>query len=340
MGAKRNRYQAAGVDVEAGYAAVERIKKIVKRTLRAESLDGLGGFGGCFALGQSGYKDPVLVAGTDGVGSKLLLAEKFEKYDTIGIDAVAMCVNDIVTSGAEPLFFLDYLAVGHMEPGRIEQLVAGVAEGCVQAGCALIGGETAEMPDIYGPKGFDIAGFAVGAVERSLRLHSQLVQAGDVLIGLSSSGLHANGYALVRQICFKDHDLDLDTRLADDQALQEALLEPTRIYVKQSLAALKTGGIHGMSHITGGGFDENIPRMLPPHLKAAIDRQVIHRPAIFDFLQGLGGLSDDEMFAIFNMGIGMIYAVAPEKLTAVRSVLEALGEKVTVLGEVVVSDKI
>lgn len=335
---KRDRYAEAGVDVEAGYQAVQQMKKHVARTNRPEIMSDLGGFGSLFALDKDKYERPVLVSGTDGVGTKLLIAQELKRYDTIGIDAVAMCVNDIITVGAEPLFFLDYLAVGENDPDRIEKLVSGISEGCVQAGAALIGGETAEMPDVYPALGFDIAGFAVGVVDADEALRPEQVVPGDVLIGLPSSGLHSNGYSLVRQILFKDHQCQYDESLPSGRALGEALLEPTRIYVKPTLKALKTGAIHGISHITGGGFDENIPRMLPEGLGVDIDRSVIERPEIFTYLQDLGDLSDDEMFAIFNMGIGLVYAVDKDRADEVLEVLQEAGEKPVRLGVVTAGD--
>ena len=270
-----NSYKEAGVDIEAGYESVQRMKKHVERTKRAGLLGSLGGFGGMFDLSSLKMKEPVLVSGTDGVGTKLMISFMMGKYDTIGIDAVAMCVNDIVVQGAEPLYFLDYIACGKAKPEQIESIVKGVADGCVQAGCALVGGETAEMPDMYKEDEFDIAGFAVGAVEKSRLITGDNIQSGDILIGLASNGIHSNGYSLVRKIFFKDADYSVDTWMPElNCTLGEELLRPTRIYVKPILSAMKQFQIKGMAHITGGGFIENIPRMLPEGLGAVIKKAV------------------------------------------------------------------
>ena len=332
-----NAYKQAGVDVHAGYEAVERMKKHIHRTERLGVLGSVGGFGGCFDLSAlKNYEEPVLVSGTDGVGTKLLLALHQKQYDTVGIDCVAMCVNDIVAQGAEPLYFLDYIAVGKNSPSMIEDIVKGVAEGCVQARAALIGGETAEMPDMYAADDFDLAGFAVGIAEKSELLSVDDVQEGDVLIGLASSGIHSNGYSLVRKIFFKDHDYRFDSEFPElERPLGAELLVPTRIYVKEVLALLKAGYLHGVAHITGGGFIENIPRMLPKHLRAKIDLTSWERLPIFEVLQHLGQLSDQDMLGTFNWGIGMVLAVPAEKVTAALQLLTELEMPAYRIGEVV-----
>jgi phosphoribosylformylglycinamidine cyclo-ligase len=330
-----NAYKQAGVDIEAGYEAVSRMKKHVQRTIRSGVLGSLGGFGGMFDLSALGYKEPVLVSGTDGVGTKLMLAFMLDKHDTIGMDCVAMCVNDIIVQGAEPLFFLDYIACGKAVPEKIEQIVKGIADGCVEAGCALVGGETAEMPGMYGLDEYDVAGFAVGIVEKSKLITGETIEAGDVLIGLSSSGLHSNGYSLVRKIVFEDAMLDVQTVYEPfSSPLSDELLRPTRIYVQAVREVLKEFTIKGMAHITGGGFIENIPRMLPNGLGAEIDYGSWPIPPIFDFLQQHGKLQRKEMFNIFNMGIGFVLAVESEIVPNVIQRLEQCGEKAYVIGRV------
>lgn len=304
-----NAYQQSGVDIEKGYEAVNRMKKHVARTMRPEVMNQLGGFGALFKLDTEKYKNPVLVSGTDGVGTKILLAQQSARLNTIGIDAVAMCVNDILAQGAQPLFFLDYLAVGQTEPEDIEQIVAGIAEGCQQAGAALVGGETAEMPDLYAKDEFDLAGFCVGVVDEDNILDGTKVKDGNVLIGLASSGIHSNGYSLVRKIFFKDHDYSFDTVLPDGRALIDHLLEPTKIYVQDVLPFVETQAINGIAHITGGGFYENLPRMFGEGLTAVIDARSWEQPKVFESLQQLGQLELQEMFNVFNMGVGMILAV-------------------------------
>ncbi|AXY24806.1 phosphoribosylformylglycinamidine cyclo-ligase [Suicoccus acidiformans] len=311
-----NAYEASGVNIQKGYEAVERMKKHVAKTQRSEVLNQLGSFGALFSLSGE-YEEPVLVSGTDGVGTKLIIAQQTGQLDTIGIDAVAMCANDILAQGAEPLFFLDYLAVGQNDPEKIEAIVAGVAEGCVQAGAALIGGETAEMPDMYAADEFDIAGFCVGIVEKAQILDGSQVEDGDVLIGLPSTGVHSNGFSLVRKLFFKDHDWSLEDTLADGQTLAQHLLAPTKIYVKDVLPLVQAQQVHGIAHITGGGFYENVPRMFNADLTAVIDATAWERPVIFDQLKELGNLSDEEMFNVFNMGIGMVLAVAPAEVEAI-----------------------
>ncbi|MFT5584074.1 MAG: phosphoribosylformylglycinamidine cyclo-ligase [Cognaticolwellia sp.] len=299
-------YKRAGVDIDAGEAVVKGIGPAVQSTFRPEVLTGLGGFGGLFALGK--YNNPVLVSGTDGVGTKLLVAQRLDKHQSIGIDLVAMCVNDIAVSGAEPLFFLDYFATGKLAPEVAVQVVEGIAEGCRQAGCALIGGETAEMPGMYGPGHYDLAGFAVGAVERDEVITGEHIQDGDVLWGFASSGLHSNGFSLVRHIV---DDLDWEQTHGLERPLAEVLLTPTRIYVKEMLALRSQ--VRGWVHVTGGGFYENIPRILPEGLGATIERGSWEIPGIFGLLERKGGLTKRELYRTFNMGIGLI-AVAPKGL--------------------------
>lgn len=331
-----NAYAKAGVDVEAGYEVVERIKKHVKRTERLGVMGAIGGFGGCFDLSSYQLKEPVLVSGTDGVGTKLLLAIQQEQHTTIGIDCVAMCVNDIVAQGAEPIYFLDYVAVGKNDPAKIEQIIAGVAEGCVQAGAALIGGETAEMPGMYQPEEYDLAGFAVGIVEKSRLITGENIKEGDELIGLPSSGIHSNGYSLVRKVFFEQHGYTGAEIFAelDNQTLAESLLTPTRIYVDALKPLLTEGLLAGISHITGGGFVENIPRMLPEGLAAEIALDTWPQLPIFDLIATHGAIPHQEMFEIFNMGIGMILAVAPENVAAVMALLSANEEQAYRIGKV------
>ena len=326
-------YESSGVSLEAGYESVERIKKHIARTNRPGVFSGVGGFGGMFDLSELNYKKPMLVSGTDGVGTKLLIAIEADKHDTIGIDAVAMCVNDVIVQGAEPLYFLDYVAVGKNDPAQIEAIVAGVAEGCHQAGAALIGGETAEMPDMYADGHYDLAGFTVGAVEKDELITGEAVQTGDVIIGLPSSGIHSNGFSLVRKVLFKDNNVALDTYVeALGKTVGEAILEPTRIYVKPVLAATKAVNVHGMSHITGGGFDENLPRAYGEGLKAVIDTTSFPVPPIFDYIRELGHIDKREMYNVFNMGIGFAIIVAKEDLDQVLATLKEAGETPYVIG--------
>ncbi|MBY6088192.1 phosphoribosylformylglycinamidine cyclo-ligase [Priestia flexa] len=327
-------YKQAGVDLEAGYEAVSRIKKHVARTERKGIMGTVGGFGGMFDLSSLNLKEPVLVSGTDGVGTKLKLAFQMDKHDTIGIDAVAMCVNDVVVQGAEPLYFLDYIACGKAVPEKIEAIVKGIADGCEQSNCALIGGETAEMPGLYEEDEYDLAGFTVGAVEKSEIITGENVKPGQLLVGISSSGIHSNGYSLVRKIV-DDQKLNLQKVYEGfDQALGLELLTPTKIYVKPVLQALEAAKVAGMAHITGGGFIENIPRMLPDGLGVEIDYGSWPIPKIFDFLQEYGGLERKEMFEVFNMGIGFVLAVEPEEMNAVINAIESKGEKAFVIGRV------
>lgn len=316
----------------AGNEAVKRMKPAVERTRRPEVLGGLGGFGGLFALDTAKYPDPVLVSGTDGVGTKLRLAFQMERHTTIGQDAVAMCVNDVLVQGAEPLFFLDYLAVGQLNPDQVAEIVSGVAVGCKQAGCALIGGETAEMPGFYPPGEYDIAGFAVGAANRDKLIDGREIKAGDLVLGLESSGLHSNGFSLARKLV---EGYNLAAVLPElGEPLGEALLRPTRIYVKSILPLLAEGNVLGMAHITGGGLTENIPRILSSGLGLRINKKAWQIPAIFKFLQRLGDVEEAEMFRTFNMGIGFVLIVHPEEgETVIRKLLEN-GEEAIVIGEV------
>ncbi|MDD6384000.1 phosphoribosylformylglycinamidine cyclo-ligase [Streptococcus hyointestinalis] len=327
----KNAYAQSGVDVEAGYEVVERIKKHVAKTERLGVMGALGGFGGMFDLTALDVKEPVLISGTDGVGTKLMLAIQYDKHDTIGQDCVAMCVNDIVAAGAEPLYFLDYIATGKNEPAKLEQVVKGVADGCVEAGAGLIGGETAEMPGMYGEDDYDLAGFAVGVAEKSQIIDGSKVKAGDVLLGLASSGIHSNGYSLVRRV-FADFDGDAVLPELEGRALKDVLLEPTRIYVKALLPLIKENLVNGIAHITGGGFVENVPRMFADHLAAEIEEDKIPVLPIFKALEKYGDIKHEEMFEIFNMGLGMILAVSPENVDRVKSLLD---EEVYQVGRIV-----
>ncbi|GEL92739.1 phosphoribosylformylglycinamidine cyclo-ligase [Enterococcus villorum] len=336
----KNAYANAGVDVEAGYEVVERIKKHVKKTERLGVMGALGGFGGCFDLSPFQLKEPVLVSGTDGVGTKLMVAIEADQHETIGIDCVAMCVNDILAQGAEPLYFLDYLATGKNDPEKLEKVVAGVASGCVEANMALIGGETAEMPGMYQKNEYDLAGFAVGIAEKSQLITGSEIKIGDVLLGLTSNGIHSNGYSLVRKILFEQHDFKLtDVINGLPQPLSTELLKPTKIYVSALLPLLKKQQIKGAAHITGGGFVENIPRMLPKGMAASIQLGTWPELPIFDCLQRLGNLPKREMFEIFNMGIGMVLAVSPSQVEEVLESIEAHGEKAYRIGQVVPYEK-
>ncbi|MEK6453054.1 phosphoribosylformylglycinamidine cyclo-ligase [Caldifermentibacillus hisashii] len=328
-------YKAAGVDIEAGYESVKRIKKHVSRTNRSGLLGAIGSFGAMFDLSVLNMKEPILVSGTDGVGTKLKLAFLLDKHDTIGIDAVAMCVNDIVVQGAEPLYFLDYIACGKAIPERIEAIVKGVADGCVAAGCALIGGETAEMPGLYDESEYDIAGFAVGAVEKVNLITGSTIKSGDVLIGLAANGIHSNGYSLVRKLFLEEKKFSLNDWFPELQStLGEELLKPTRIYVKPILAALKKFHMKGMAHITGGGFIENIPRMLPDGCGCIIREGSWEIPPIFTLMESIGKLDRAEMYNVFNMGIGMVIAVHPEEADALSNHFKTLGEKPFLIGTV------
>lgn len=331
-------YRQAGVNLEVGYETVKRIQYHAARTRRPEVLNGLGAFGGLFAL-STGYREPVLVAGTDGVGTKLKLAFAMDRHDTIGVDCVAMCVNDVVVQGAEPLFFLDYLATGHLQPEQAEAVVKGIADGCELAGCALIGGETAEMPGMY-PKGeYDVAGFCVGIVERDHIVTGQQVEVGDVLIGLVSSGLHSNGYSLVRRLLVDPDPARLKRNVPwENKTWGDVLLTPTRIYVKSVLALLKQFSVHGMAHITGGGFYENIPRMLRNGLGAEIYWGTWPIPDIFTALREEGSLSSEELAGTFNMGVGFVLAVPQAEADGVIKRAIECGERAYRIGRVVDSD--
>jgi len=326
-------YKDAGVNIEAGYEAVRLMKNDVKRTFRPEVLTDIGGFGGLFALGR--YNEPVLVSGTDGVGTKLKIAFCMDKHDTVGIDCVAMCVNDIVCSGAEPLFFLDYIAVGKNRPQKVAQIVKGVADGCVMAGCALIGGETAEMPGFYTEDEYDIAGFAVGVVEKSKIIDGSGIKEGDRLIGLTSSGVHSNGYSLVRKI-LNPNDRKLKEFIESlGCTLGEELLKPTKIYVKTVLDLIRKFKIKGISHITGGGFIENIPRMLPEGLRVKISKGTWPILPIFDLLQNVGNIPEKDMYNTFNMGIGMVIAVDSDAAEEILSYLNSQEKQAYLIGEIV-----
>lgn len=329
-------YEASGVSLEAGYDSVRRIKKHVEKTKRQGMVDLWGSFGGVFDLSALGLKEPLLISGTDGVGTKLKVAFMLDKHDTIGIDVVAMCVNDILTQGGEPLFFLDYIACGKNDPKTIEAIVAGVAQGCVLAGAALIGGETAEMPGFYKEDEYDIAGFSVGALEKKDLITGEGIKAGQVLIGLGSSGIHSNGFSLVRKIVFEDNQVNLgETYEGMDRPLGEVLLTPTKIYVKSILSLLKTVKVHGMVHITGGGFHENIPRILPEGLGAKICEASFPKLPIYSFLEAVGDLKREDMYHVFNMGIGFMLVVDEKDSETVIEHLEAQGEKAYLIGEVI-----
>jgi phosphoribosylformylglycinamidine cyclo-ligase len=328
-------YTDAGVNLEAGYDVVRRIRRRTAGMARLGMMGGIGDFGGMFDLSALGMQEPVLVSGTDGVGTKLKLAFALNKHDSVGIDLVAMCVNDVVTSGAEPLFFLDYIAMSRSDPDKIEQIIAGIVDGCQQAGCALLGGETAEMPDMYASGEYDLAGFAVGAVEKR-RIIGKKTAAGDVLIGIASSGVHSNGFSLVRKI-ISDANLDINKKYSElnkNLTLGEILLAPTKIYVKPILETIRQCSVHGICHITGGGFDENIPRMLLPNQGAAIKEDSWNILTIFNFLEKHGKIPHREMFNIFNMGIGMAIALPACEADAAISLLERHGEQAYVIGEV------
>ncbi len=327
-------YREAGVDVEAGYEAVKLMKNHVKRTFRPEVMTELGGFGGLFSLDKSKYEQPVLVSGTDGVGTKLKIAFLTGKHDTVGIDCVAMCVNDIVCSGAEPLFFLDYVAVGKNYPEKVAQIVKGVAEGCVMSGCSLIGGETAEMPGFYPVDEYDLAGFTVGIVDKNKIIDGKKIKAGDKIIGLPSSGIHSNGYSLVRKLINPTENSIKEYVEKLGCTLGEELLKPTKIYVKTILDLIEKYEIKGISHITGGGFIENIPRMIPEGLRVQIQKGSWPVLPIFDLLRDLGNMADKDIFNTFNMGIGMVMAVDAQKADEIISYLASKGEKAYVMGSI------
>lgn len=334
-------YKKAGVDIEAGYKSVELMKEHVKKTMRPEVLGGLGGFAGAFDLsGIKNMEEPVLLSGTDGCGTKVKLAFVMDKHDTIGIDAVAMCVNDIACSGGEPLFFLDYIACGKNYPEKIASIVSGVAEGCLQSECALVGGETAEHPGLMPEDDYDLAGFAVGVVDKKDIIDSSTIKAGDTLIGIASSGVHSNGFSLVRKV-FEMTKESLDAYYDElGKTLGEALIEPTRIYVK-ALKNVKNAGVRikGCSHITGGGFFENVPRMLPENVRAVIKKDSYPVPALFDLIQKNGNIEEHMMYNTFNMGLGMVIAVNPKDVDATMKAIEDAGDKCYVVGNIVEGDK-
>lgn len=330
------KYEEAGVSLSAGYESVERIKKHIKKTDRLGVMGGFGSFGGLFDLSALNMKEPVLVSGTDGVGTKLKLAIMMDKHDTIGQDVVAMCVNDVLAQGAKPLYFLDYIAVSKNKPSQIEAIVKGVCDGCVLADCALIGGETAEMPDMYAADDYDIAGFTVGAVEKSKIITPDKVKVGDVVIGLASSGVHSNGFSLVRKIVLKDNAVSLDTFYPElNQTIGEALLTPTKIYVRPVSKVLDAVDVHGIAHITGGGFYENMPRCLNENQGLEIDGSSFEVLPIFKVLQSLSNMETDEMYNVFNMGIGMILIVDPKDVDKTMAILHDANEKASVIGRVV-----
>ena len=333
-------YAKAGVDIAAGNALVRAIAPLAKATRRPGADADLGGFGGFFDLKAAGYDDPLLVAANDGVGTKLKLAIDHDRHDGVGIDLVAMCANDLIVQGAEPLFFLDYYATGKLESGVAERVIAGIADGCRQAGCALIGGETAEMPGMYAPGDYDLAGFCVGAVERSRALTGNRVKAGDVLLGLASSGVHSNGFSLVRRLAAdKGWKLDRPALFDNEVLLIDALMAPTRIYVKPLLPLVRAGRIHALAHITGGGLLENIPRVLPDGCHAVVDADAWEQPRLMAFLQAQGHIEPEEMARTFNCGVGMVLAVDPAEADAVASELTAAGETVLRVGAVEAGDK-
>ena len=338
-------YKAAGVDVTAGYESVELMKKHVKRTIIPGVVSGIGGFGGLFQPDLAGMEEPVLVSGTDGVGTKLKIAMLLDKHDTIGIDAVAMCVNDVVCCGAKPLFFLDYIACGRNFPEKIAQIVAGVAEGCVQSGCALIGGETAEHPGMMPEEDYDLAGFTVGMVDKKKIIDGSRLEAGDVLVGVKSSGVHSNGFSLVRKVFGIGEDDQANKEILAKHydelggTLGETLLTPTRIYVKPVLAAIEAADVKAISHITGGGFYENIPRMLKEGLSAKIQKSAVPVKPIFNLIQQAGGIPERDMFNTFNMGVGLCVAVSKETAQKAVEAFEAAGEEAVILGEVVPGDE-
>ena len=333
-------YAAAGVDITAGYKSVELMKKHIARTKNAGCLDDVGGFGGCFGLDLTGISEPVLVSGTDGCGTKVKLAILMDKHDTIGIDAVAMCANDIICCGAKPLFFLDYIACGKNYPEKIASIVGGVAEGCVQSGCALIGGETAEHPGMMPLEDYDLAGYCTGIVDKKKIIDNTKMEAGDIVIALPSSGVHSNGFSLVRKV-FDIENADLNTPVEElsGKSLGETLLTPTRIYVKPVLALLEQVEVKGISHITGGGFYENIPRSIPNGLGAVIDRSAVRVLPIFDLIAKTGNISQRDMFNTFNMGVGMSIVVPASQQEKALEILRSFGEDAYVIGKIVVSDE-
>ncbi len=336
---KTSTYKDAGVDIDAGNRFVEMIKPLVKATSRPEVLTDIGGFGGLFSLNADKYKKPTLVASTDGVGTKLKLAFLLDKHDTVGIDLVAMCVNDIIVQGAEPLFFLDYMATGKLSPEKAADIVKGISEGCVQSGCALIGGETAEMPGMYGDGEYDLAGFTVGVVDNNNIIDGSSITVGDKIIGIGSSGLHSNGFSLARKVFFERMELSGDSVLPElEKPLGEELLTPTRIYVKTVLNLLRDFQIKGMAHITGGGLLENVPRVLPRHCQAIINKNSWEKPAIFELLRKGGNIEETEMYRTFNYGIGMALVVPEAEADDIMVRLSGLKEKAWTIGEIAKCD--
>ncbi|WP_172373218.1 phosphoribosylformylglycinamidine cyclo-ligase [Sporosarcina jiandibaonis] len=336
-----NAYEKAGVNIEAGYESVERMKSHVARTVRKGVAGTFGGFGGMFDLSALDYKEPVLISGTDGVGTKLKLAFMADKHDTIGVDCVAMCVNDIVAQGAEPLYFLDYIALGKAVPEKVEAIVKGIADGCVQSGAALIGGETAEMPGLYDVNEYDLAGFAVGACEKSDVVTGERVVEGDVLVGIASSGIHSNGFSLVRKIVLEDEGYEINSLIAGYEELGtvgNALLEPTKIYAKPVLAMHKQLDIHSMGHITGGGFFENLPRMLPDGFAAEVELGSWEVLPVFNMLKEKGSLSDKDLYSVFNMGIGFVVALPEEEAEKALQIAAEHGEKAFKFGRVIAGE--
>ena len=332
-------YAAAGVDIEAGYQGVKMMNRYVQRTLTADVISDLGGFGGLFSLDLHGLEKPVLVSGTDGVGTKQRIAQLMDRHNTVGIDCVAMCVNDIICCGAKPLFFLDYIAIGKNIPEKVVSLVSGVSEGCVRAGCALIGGETAEHPGTMKPDDYDLAGFAVGVVDRNKILDKNKMRPGDVVIALPSSGLHSNGYSLVRKV-FDVENADLGKYYGElGCELGEELLRPTKIYVRSVLAAVEAAELRGISHITGGGFYENIPRCIPDGLCARIEKSALRIPPIFPLLSRMGGISERDMFNTFNMGTGMVLVAAKDSADKALAALHSFGQEAGVIGEIVLGEE-
>ena len=333
-----NKYKEAGVNLEAGYESVRRIKSHVERTKVKGMMNSLGAFGGMFDLSLLNIKEPVLVSGTDGVGTKLMIAFEMDKHDTIGIDAVAMCVNDIIVQGAKPLYFLDYIAVGKNDPKQIEDIVKGIADGCVSGNCSLIGGETAEMPGMYQSGHYDIAGFAVGVVEKSKLITGEKVKEGDTLIGLTSSGVHSNGFSLLRKI-IKDNNISLNKKYAGfTESFGDTILTPTKIYVETVLKVLDSIDVHGMSHVTGGGFYENIPRIIPRGLGVSINIKNIPALPIYNFLKENANIPLNEMYNVFNMGIGFIFIVSKSDESKLTALLNSMGENAVILGSVLKGD--
>lgn len=327
-------YQKTGVDIAEGQSFVRKITPLVRSTYRPEVLTDLGGFSALFRLNLKKYREPILVSGTDGVGTKLKIAFLMNRHNTIGIDLVAMCVNDLVVTGAEPLFFLDYFACGRLQTERSVQVLKGIIQGCRQAGCALIGGETAEMPSFYAPDEYDLAGFAVGVVEKKAVISGRKIRPGDLVIGLASSGLHSNGFSLARKILFEKAGYQVTDPWKNGKSLGEVLLTPTRIYVKTVLGLARCGWIKGAAHITGGGITENLPRILPKGCEAVVHRTIWRVPEIFRQIQKEGQVDEEEMYRVFNMGIGMIFVIAPSRVKAVMNQARRFGERAAIIGEI------